>query len=204
MTFSSAGSNVQLPIIHGLSGNRILVLNNGLIHGFQNWGNEHAPEIDISAANSITVVKGAAGVRFGPEALGGAIIVESNPLTLESPFQTNIGTGFQTNGLGVNTNFEVKNGSKNWSYFLNGNYTRIGDRKAPDHILTNTGKEEIAFSFGVLRHFKNLDIKVNYSFIDQNLALLRAAFVSSGPAICLLYTSPSPRDQRGSRMPSSA
>ena len=24
------------------------------------------------------------------------------------------------------------------------------------------------------------------------------------PAICLLYTSPSPRDQRGSRMPSSA
>ena len=183
VTFSSAGSNVQLPIIHGLSGNRILVLNNGLIHGFQNWGNEHAPEIDISAANSITVVKGAAGVRFGPEALGGAIIVESNPLTLESPFQTNIGTGFQTNGLGVNTNFEVKNGSKNWSYFLNGNYTRIGDRKAPDHILTNTGKEEIAFSFGVLRHFKNLDIKVNYSFIDQNLALLRAAFVSSGPAI---------------------
>ena len=25
-----------------------------------------------------------------------------------------------------------------------------------------------------------------------------------GPSICLLYTSPSPRDQRGSRMPSSA
>jgi len=183
VTFSSAGSNVQLPIIHGLSGNRILVLNNGLIHGFQNWGSEHAPEIDISAANSITVIKGAAGVRFGPEALGGAIIVESNPLTLEKSFQTNIGTGFQTNGLGGNTNFEVENGSKNWSYFLNGNYTRIGDREAPDYILTNTGKEEIAFSFGVLRHFKNLDIKLNYSFIDQNLALLRASFVSSGPAI---------------------
>ena len=27
---------------------------------------------------------------------------------------------------------------------------------------------------------------------------------SSDPHICLLYTSPSPRDQRGSRMPSSA
>ena len=26
----------------------------------------------------------------------------------------------------------------------------------------------------------------------------------SGPIACLLYTSPSPRDQRGSRMPSSA
>ena len=28
--------------------------------------------------------------------------------------------------------------------------------------------------------------------------------ISGGPDICLLYTSPSPRDQRGSRMPSSA
>ncbi|MEO0571127.1 MAG: TonB-dependent receptor [Bacteroidota bacterium] len=183
VTFASAGSNVQLPIIHGLSGNRILVLNNGLIHGFQNWGTEHAPEIDISAANSITVVKGAAGVRFGPEALGGAIIVEPNSLTLEKSFQTNIGTGYQTNGRGYNTNFQVENGSKNWSYYLNGNYTRIGDREAPDYVLTNTGKEEVAFGFGVLRHFKNLDIKLNYSFIDQNLALLRASFVSSGPAI---------------------
>ena len=28
--------------------------------------------------------------------------------------------------------------------------------------------------------------------------------ITSNPSICLLYTSPSPRDQRGSRMPSSA
>ena len=31
-----------------------------------------------------------------------------------------------------------------------------------------------------------------------------AAAAGSGTRICLLYTSPSPRDQRGSRMPSSA
>ena len=30
------------------------------------------------------------------------------------------------------------------------------------------------------------------------------SFWSDLPEICLLYTSPSPRDQRGSRMPSSA
>ena len=32
----------------------------------------------------------------------------------------------------------------------------------------------------------------------------RAAIVTAGAKVCLLYTSPSPRDQRGSRMPSSA
>ena len=34
--------------------------------------------------------------------------------------------------------------------------------------------------------------------------LIDVVMVSSGTMTCLLYTSPSPRDQRGSRMPSSA
>ena len=133
VTFTSAGTNIQLPVIHGLSGNRILVLNNGLKHGFQNWGTDHAPEIDITSANSITVIKGASSVRFGPEALGGVIIVESNSLRLNTPLYINLGTGFQTNGGGINTNLEIVKGSNKWGYFLNGNFNKIGDRKAPDY-----------------------------------------------------------------------
>jgi iron complex outermembrane receptor protein len=192
VTFTSAGTNVQLPVIHGLSGNRILVLNNGLKHGFQNWGTDHAPEIDITSANSITVIKGASGVRFGPEALGGAIIVESNPLHLNTPLYIDLGTGFQTNGRGINTNLEIAKGSNKWGYFLNGNYTKIGDRKAPDYSLTNTGKEEKSFSFGVLRHLKNLDFKIHYSFVGQNLALLRSSIANSGDAFVRAINSDAP------------
>ncbi|MEM7485131.1 MAG: TonB-dependent receptor [Bacteroidota bacterium] len=179
LTFISTGNNVQLPVIHGLYGNRILVLNNGLKHGFQNWGTDHAPEIDIASANSITVVKGAAGVRYGPEALGGAIIIEPNPLLLNNPLYAELGTSYETNGRGYNTNLEVGGGTENWSYFANANYTRIGDRNAPDYSLTNSGKEEKAFSFGVLRHLNKWDFKINYSFVDQNLALLRSSIASS-------------------------
>jgi len=93
VSFASVGSNVQLPVIHGLYGNRVLILNNGLKHGFQNWGTDHAPEIDIASANRVTIVKGAAGVRYGPEALGGAIIVEADPLTLRNPFRVRVGSG---------------------------------------------------------------------------------------------------------------
>ena len=35
VTFTSAGSNVELPVIHGLYGNRVLILNNYLKHGFR-------------------------------------------------------------------------------------------------------------------------------------------------------------------------
>lgn len=192
VTFASSGTNVQLPVIHGLFGNRILILNNGLKHGFQNWGDEHAPEIDITAANNITIIKGAAGVRFGPEALGGAILVDANPLRLEAPSYATIETGFQTNGLGVNTNFELGKGFKNWSYFLNGNYTRIGDREAPDYNLTNTGKEEKSIGFGTRYTYKNWDFKVHYSFLDQNLALLRSSIVESGDAFIRAINSDEP------------
>ncbi|WP_435625570.1 TonB-dependent receptor [Flagellimonas sp.] len=182
VTLASVGTNVELPVIHGLSGNRILILNNGLKHGFQTWGTEHAPEIDVNSANSFTVVKGAAGVRYGPEALGGAILIESNPLLLNNPLYANIGVGYQTNGRGYNTNLEIGKGTDKWSYYVNGSYIRIGDRKTPDYNLTNSGREEKAFGFGVLRHLDNWDFKINYSFIDQNLALLRSSIASSAEA----------------------
>ena len=48
----------------------------------------------------------------------------------------------------------------------------------------------------------------NLTFIGSIRALIadgkQIAFVTQHPEGCLLYTSPSPRDQRGSRMPSSA
>ena len=182
VTLTSAGTNIQLPVIHGLYGNRILILNNELKHGFQNWGTDHAPEIDINSANSITVIKGASGVRFGPEALGGAIVVESNPLYLNEPLYAEAGTGYQSNGRGYNASIEAGEGFKNWSYFLNGNYTKIGDRHAPDYQLTNSGKEEQSFGFGTRYHLKDWDFKIYYSYINQKLALLRSSVAESGDA----------------------
>ena len=182
VTLTSTGTNVQLPVIHGLYGNRILILNNGLKHGFQNWGLDHAPEIDLSAAHSITVLKGAAGVRYGPEALGGVIIIEPNHLHLNEPFFGNIGSGYQTNGRGVFTNFEVGQGLKKWSYAFGGNYTKIGDRQAPDYSLTNSGKEEKAMNAGVRYRSNNWDFNLYYSFVDQNLALLRSSVAESSDA----------------------
>ena len=77
---------MERPVIHGLYGNRVLVLNNYIKHGFQNWGDDHAPEINIASVERISVLKGSSGVRFGPEALGGAIIVEPDPMDLRKPY----------------------------------------------------------------------------------------------------------------------
>ena len=45
---------------------------------------------------------------------------------------------------------------------------------------------------------------VRESGVQDGLVLVNAMHITASVFICLLYTSPSPRDQRGSRMPSSA
>jgi len=192
VTFTSIGTNVQLPVIHGLYGNRILVLNNGVKHGFQNWGTDHAPEIDVSSAHRLTIIKGASGVRYGPEALGGAISIENNPLNLNQPLNAQVGTGYQTNGRGYFLNSEVSQGFQNLSYHLGANYTRIGDRHTPDYSLTNSGKEEKSFNAGLRYHLKGFDLKLYYSYVDQNLALLRTSIASSGNAFIRAINSEEP------------
>lgn len=179
VTFISTGSNVQLPVIHGLYGNRILIINNGVKHGFQNWGTDHAPEIDINSANSITVLKGAASVQYGPEALGGVILVEGDPLKLTESFHGNIASGYQTNGRGYHTNVNLGAGSEKFSYHLGGKYQRIGDRHAPDYSLTNTGMEEYSANVGLRYHLPQWDFEVYYSYVGQNLGLLRSSVAES-------------------------
>ena len=192
VTFLSTGSNVQIPVIHGLYGNRVLTINNGLKHGFQNWGTDHAPEIDITAVNTVTVLKGAAGVRYGPEALGGAIVVEGNPLYLNEDLKLKVGTGFHTNGRGYFANSEISQGLDKYSYHIGANYTRIGDRHAPDYQLTNTGKEEKSFNTGFRYHLENIDFKIYYSYLDQNLALLKASFPKSASALIKAFNASRP------------
>ena len=71
----------------------------------------------------------------------------------------------------------------------------------------------VPFWDGLLPHWKmkaarlNFEVSVNqmtYRFVKSGRGYARQIFDRSRSRICLLYTSPSPRDRYGSRMPSSA
>ena len=68
---------------------------------------------------------------------------------------------------------------------------RIGQKGVTDAVMSEL---EIALS-----HHELIKIKVSVGDRDA-----RSAAITQIADTCLLYTSPSPRDQRGSRMPSSA
>src|SRR5690349_16986985 len=54
-----AGPGIFKPVIHGVHSQRILILNYGIRQEGQQWGAEHAPEIDPFIASNMVVIKDA-------------------------------------------------------------------------------------------------------------------------------------------------
>src|SRR5205085_544203 len=69
-----AATGVAKPIIRGQFGRRLLILVDDVRHRSQEWGIEHAPEIDPFIADAIRIVRGPGGVRYGSDAIGGAVL----------------------------------------------------------------------------------------------------------------------------------
>ena len=71
-------------------------------------------------------------------------------------------------------------------------------------MISNAQNENGTFSADVKLHLHIGDQRFELGQLGPGLAILRDAQAIDATEGCLLYTSPSPRDQRGSRMPSSA
>jgi len=169
------GQNIVKPIIHGLHSNRVLIVNNGVRHEFQNWGAEHAPEIDPSLAQNLKVVKGAATVRYGPEALGGVLLIEPPKLDFLTPLQGQLRAVGQSNGRSGEGTLQLQKGFHRLALMGQASVVQQGDLHAPDYQLTNTGKREQSATFTARTHWGSTDFTAHYSYFDQELGILRGA-----------------------------
>jgi len=70
------GSGGSKPLIRGLGFNQVVVIENGVRHEGQQWGADHALEIDQFAAGRVEVIKGPSAFLYGSEAIGGAIDIK--------------------------------------------------------------------------------------------------------------------------------
>ena len=143
------GSNIYKPVIHGLHSSRILILNNGIRQEGQQWGSEHAPEIDPYIANRLTVIKGAGTIRYGGDAIGGVILVEPKLLPVSPGITGEVNTAFFSNNrMGV-LSLQVEGNNKKlppFSWRVQGSVKRGGSSKTPEYWLDNSGVAEYNFS----------------------------------------------------------
>ncbi|MCB9761807.1 MAG: TonB-dependent receptor [Alphaproteobacteria bacterium] len=136
-------ANTSKPIIRGQYERRLLLLVDGVRHESQKWGLDHAPEIDPFSAGSISVVKGAAGVRYGPDAVGGVVLVEPHPLRTEPGVDGALQTVVSTNGRrGVAAGRVDVSPRPGLSARVEGSVARGASLKTPTYVLGNTGSAE--------------------------------------------------------------
>jgi iron complex outermembrane receptor protein len=140
-----SASGVGKPIIRGQFGRRLLLLVDGIRHRSQDWGLDHAPEVDPFVADKLTVVRGASGVRFGPDAIGGAVLVDPPDLLRAPGYAGEAHLIGMTNGRGGSTAARIQHAPMQlpgFAYNVDGSYRRLAAAETPDYALENTGVEE--------------------------------------------------------------
>lgn len=169
------GNALVKPVINGLYGSRVPIISNNVRLEDQQWGAEHAPNLDVNAAGKVTVIKGASGLQFGGDAVGGLIVVEPLVVKSDSLYGRTIFTG-ETNGQGGSTATRFQRSRLiGWNYSLQGTFRYIGDKTAPDYVLSNTGNRESNFSGDIQYREKKYDFTASYSFFNAVIGILSAS-----------------------------
>lgn len=167
-------------MIHGLHSSRLLIVNNNVRLFDQEWGDEHAPNIDINSGGRIDVVKGANTLRYGSDAIGGLILIRPENYAAKDSLFGSTSLSFNTNGLGGNVNAELVKTFKSGFYAkAQASYKAFGDFEAADYNLSNTGVKSINTSarFGYKSFEKGFD--AYYSFVDNTIGILSASHIGN-------------------------
>jgi len=176
----NTGNTIVKPVIQGLHSSRVLVINNNVRMEDQQWGVDHAPNIDVNSAANITVIKGSSALEYAGDAIGGVIIAEPQKAPVKDTLMgKTILTGV-SNGRGGNIATNLIKANKNGFYTkIQGSFKRMGDIQAPDYILSNTGVIEQNFAIATGMNKINYGFDVSYSLFDTEIAILRASHIGN-------------------------
>jgi iron complex outermembrane receptor protein len=141
----TTGATVAKPVIQGQHSNRLLLINNGIRQEGQQWGSDHAPSLNAFDKSSITVLKGASSVRYGANAIGGVVLMESDAMPANPGVEGSVGSALHTNGklyqgyVLLGQQFKKLKGV---GYQVSATYKANGNLKTPDYYLQNTAANE--------------------------------------------------------------
>ena len=174
------GNGIVKPIINGLHSSRIIMINNGVRMQDQEWGKEHAPNIDINAIERLTVIKNASALQYGGDAMGGIIIAEGFKVPVKDTLygKTMISAG--SNGRGGGITSKLTKSYKNGVYgTVQGTMKRFGDVEAADYVMSNTGLYEKDMSLRMGLNRFNYGIEGYYAYFNTELGILRSSHAHS-------------------------
>lgn len=173
------GSSIAKPVVHGLYGSRVMILNNNIVQSGQQWGNDHAPEIDPLMAGSLEVVKGVGAIAYQGSGLGAVVNVVPKSIKNDPHLHGSVIYLSETNGLGNNLNVSFEKKNEHLAWRATGTLKKYGDQQTPDYYLNNTGSTEANVSLQLEKDFsEKWASKVYVSTFNTTLGVLSGSHVT--------------------------
>lgn len=182
VTALKTGNNIAKPVIHGLHSQRLLILHAGVRQEGQQWGAEHAPEIDPFVAGRLTVIKGVSSLRYASDALGGIILVEPRELPHDPGIHAELNLVGMSNGRqGVVSGMVEQHLGRFYDlcWRLQGTARRGGNVQTPEFFLENTGVSEYNWSGSVGLERRKAGGEVYFSSFSGDYGVFRGAHIGS-------------------------
>ena len=178
----TTGPAVSKPVLRGVHSARVLVLNAGITQEGQQWGGDHAPEIDPFSPARIEVLKGAAGVQYGAGAIGGVIRIEPPELPTRPGMGGRINTNlFSNNRQGAGSLLLQgalrRLGGLKWR--VQGSLRRAGDAHAPVHVIRNSGFDERDYSMALGYTSDRVDTEAYFSHFGTWIGIFKGAHIGN-------------------------
>ncbi len=112
----TTGAGISKPVIRGLYGNRVLAVLSGLRFDNQQWQDEHGLGLNDIGIDRVEVIKGASGLLYGSESMGGTLNVIEEAPAKPGTTTGDINTSFFSNTYGIFTDVGFKGATEknNW------------------------------------------------------------------------------------------
>src|SRR2546421_2995245 len=178
----TTGQQIGKPVIRGLTGPRVLVLEDGSRLEDYSWSDEDGPSVDARLAQRVEVIRGPASVLYGSDALGGVVNVIPEDLPDANGGPRALRSGFEISGASNNAELEGAarlegaSGGGGWGLF--GIRRVASSLPTPAGRLDNTGVSALSGEAAVGRRGARASTTLRYTRYGGEVKLLEA----EGPA----------------------
>ena len=178
----TTGQQIGKPVIRGLAGPRVLVLEDGSRLEDYSWSDEDGPSVDARLAQRVEVIRGPVSVLYGSDALGGVVNVIPAELPDANGGPSATHTGFEISGASNNAELEgaarLEGASGSWGWRLFGIGRFASSLHTPLGELDNTGFSAISGEAAVGTRSARGSTTLRYTRYGGEFKLLEA----EGPA----------------------
>lgn len=172
---SAFAPGANRPIIRGLDNNRVRIQENGIsAGGVSDLSEDHAYPIDPYSADSVTVIRGPATVRYGSQAIGGVVSAENQRIPTYIPdngISGEIMGGLSSVDDGRDGAFKATAGSNGFAIHADGFDRKTNDYDTPDGRQANSFVDSQGASIGGSFIWHDGFFGVSYTRFDSLYAI---------------------------------